>query len=101
MSPNSLRTLRKDLSVIASVLLLGLVALCALTGIGMDDLDEGIFLDDDVHSAIGWAMTAVAAFHALLNLGSMRKYAAKRLRAVTQAAPPAGAQTRRAADPSD
>jgi hypothetical protein len=80
---NTARTLRKDLSILSSVALLGLVGACALTGLGMDEAPEIMPLDD-VHPLIGFAMAAVAALHALLNLGPMLRYTAKRLRGIAQ-----------------
>ena len=77
------RTFRKDLSILSSLVLLGLVGACALTGLGMDEAPE-IFPVDDLHPLIGFAMAAVAALHALLNLGPMLRYAGKRLRGIAQ-----------------
>jgi len=80
MSTNTRRTLRKDLSMLASLVLLGLVALSALTGAGMDEPAEEILPVDDVHPVIGYTMAIVAAAHALLNLGAMRRHLRRRLR---------------------
>jgi hypothetical protein len=78
-------TLRKDLSIISSLLLLGLVALSALTGLVMDEAPEVIPVDD-AHVLIGVLMAGVAAFHALLNLRPLHKYTLRRLGGVMSAA---------------
>ena len=41
MSNKTLRTVRKDVTILTSLALLGLVALSVLTGMGMDDEVEG------------------------------------------------------------
>ena len=80
MSNKTLRTVRKDLTILTSLALLGLVALSALTGLGMDEEAEAFLPVDDVHPLIGYTMALVAGLHALLQLGAMRAYARKRLR---------------------
>ena len=80
MSTKTLRTVRKDLTILTSLALLGLVALSALTGMGMDDEAEAFLPVDDVHPLIGYTMALVAGLHALLQLGTMRAYVRRRLR---------------------
>jgi hypothetical protein len=80
MSTKTLRTVRKDLTILTSLALLGLVALSALTGMGMDDEVEGFLPVDDIHPLIGYTMALVAGLHALLQLSTMRTYVRKRLR---------------------
>jgi hypothetical protein len=87
MSGKTLRTVRKDLTILTSLALLGLVALSALTGMGMDDEVEGFLPVDDVHPLIGYTMALVAGLHALLQLGAMRTYARKRWRDLAGAPP--------------
>jgi hypothetical protein len=101
MSTKTLRTVRKDLTILTSLALLGLVALSALTGIGMDDEVEGFLPVDDLHPVIGYTMALVAGLHALLQLGAMRSYARKRLRELaafrceTEACPPPNNEVQR------
>jgi hypothetical protein len=83
MDKKTLRTLRKDASILTSVVLLGLVGLAALTGMGMDDVAEGLLPLDDLHALVGYSLAAVAGLHALLNLGAMRSYARRRLEQLT------------------
>ena len=83
MSNRTLRTVRKDATILTSIALLGLVALAALTGMGMDDQVEGILPIDDIHPAIGYTMALVAGLHTLLQLGAMRTHVRKRLRDLT------------------
>ena len=87
MDRKTLRTLRKDLSILTSLVLLGLVGLAALTGMGMDDVAEEILPLDDLHAIVGYAMAAVAGLHALLHLGVMRNYARRRLEQLAGEAP--------------
>jgi hypothetical protein len=87
MDKKTLRTLRKDLSILTSFVLLGLVGLAALTGVGMDDVAEEILPLDDLHAIVGYTMAAVAGLHALLHLGVMRSYARRRLEQLAGEAP--------------
>jgi len=80
VSNKTLRTLRKDMTILTSLALLGLVALSALTGLGMDDEVEGFLPVDDIHPLPGYTMALVAGLHALLQLGAMRIYMRKRYR---------------------
>ena len=86
MDGKTWRTIRKDLTVLTSVALLGLVALSALTGMGMDEA-EAILPLDDAHEMTGYLMAMVAGLHALLHLGVMRAYVAKRVRELGREAP--------------
>jgi hypothetical protein len=87
MDKKSLRTLRKDVSILTSFLLLGLVGLAALTAVGMDDLAGDFLPLDDLHALVGYTMAAVAGLHALLHLGAMRNYARRRIEQLTGDAP--------------
>ena len=89
MDKKTLRTLRKDLSILTSLVLLGLVGIAALTGMGMDDVAEDLLPLDDLHALVGYTMAAVAGLHALLHLGAMRSYARRRLEQLTGDAPQA------------
>ena len=80
MSGKTWRTVRKDLTILTSLALLGLVGLSALTGLGMDDEVEGFLPVDDVHPLIGYTMALVAGLHAMLQFGAMRTYIRKRWR---------------------
>ena len=80
------RTIRRDLTILTSILLLGLVGLSALTGMGMDEA-EGVLAVDDAHALVGYAMALVAGLHALLHLGVMRTYVTKRVRGLSGRAP--------------
>ena len=86
MDKKTRRTIRKDLTVLTSVMLLGLVGLSALTGMGMDEA-EAILPLDDAHEMAGYLMAMVAGLHALLHLGVMRSYVAKRVRELSREAP--------------
>jgi hypothetical protein len=86
MDGKTWRTIRKDLTVLTSVVLLGLVGLSALTSLGMDEA-EGILPVDDVHAMTGYLMAMVAGLHALLHLGVMRTYATRRVRELAGQAP--------------
>ena len=90
MSTKTLRTVRKDLTILTSLALLGLVALSALTGMGMDEEVEGFLPVDDIHPLIGYTMALVAGLHALLQLGAMRTYVRKRLRDLAGKSPQRG-----------
>jgi hypothetical protein len=79
MSGKMLRTLRKDMTIITSLALLGLVGLSVLSGMGMDDV-EGLLPVDDIHALLGYTMAIVAGAHAILHLGTMRTYAVTRLK---------------------
>jgi hypothetical protein len=83
MDKKTLRTIRKDLSILTSLALLGLVGIAALTGVGMDDVAEGLLPLDDLHALVGYTMAAVAGLHALLHLGVMKSYARRRLGQLT------------------
>ncbi len=85
MQRRTWRRLRKDLSILTSLMLLGLVAVAALTGTGMDDYAEAALPVGDIHAATGYAMALVAGAHALLNLGALRTYFTRRARGVTGA----------------
>jgi hypothetical protein len=101
MSKKTLRTVRKDLTIFTSIVLLGLVALSALSGMGMDDEVEGFLPVDDIHPLIGYTMALVAGLHALLQFGNMRAYVRRRLRDFAGESPQRGAgagQTRGAID---
>jgi hypothetical protein len=87
MSTNTFRTVRKDLTILTSLALLGLVDLSVLTGMGMDDEVEGFLPVDDIHPLIGYTMALFAGLHALLQFGTMRTYVRKRLRDLTGASP--------------
>ena len=87
MRTNTFRTIRRDLTILTSLALLGLVALSALTGIGMDDEVEGLLHVDDIHPLIGYTMAVFAGLHALLQFGTMRTYVRKRLRDLTGVSP--------------
>ena len=87
MDKKALRTLRKDLSILTSFVLLGMVGLAALTGMGMDDVAEDRLPLDDLHALVGYTMAAVAGLHALLHLGAMRNYARRRLGQLAGEAP--------------
>jgi hypothetical protein len=78
MSRNTLGTVRRDLTMITSLCLLGLVVLAVLTGLGMDDEVEGLLPLDDIHPLMSYVMAVVAGLHAVLQLGSMRRYIRKR-----------------------
>jgi hypothetical protein len=79
MDKKTWRTIRRDLTMLTSVMLLGLVGLSALTGMGMDEA-EGVLPVDDAHALVGYAMGLVAGLHALLHLGVMRTYVTRRVR---------------------
>ena len=96
MSHKTLRTLRKDVTILTSLALLGLVALSALTGMGMDDEVEGFLPVDDIHPLIGYTMALVAGVHALLQLGAMRIYMRKRFRDLAGESPQRGSGANRA-----
>jgi hypothetical protein len=83
MERKTLRTVRKDLSILTSIALLGLVGLAALTGMGMDEVAEEIVPLDDLHALVGYSMAALAGLHALLHLGVMSAYARRRLAQLT------------------
>jgi hypothetical protein len=87
MAKKTLRTLRKDLSILTSLALLGLVGLAALTGAGMDDVAGDLLPLDDLHALVGYSMAAVTGLHALLHLGAMRTYARRRIGQLTGDAP--------------
>ena len=87
MSTSIFRTVRKDLAIITSLALLGLVALSALTGMGMDDEVEGFLPVDDIHPLIGYTMALFAGLHALLQFGTMRTYFRRRLRDLSGESP--------------
>ncbi|HEY5168736.1 MAG TPA: hypothetical protein VIK03_05000 [Thermoleophilia bacterium] len=87
MDKKTLRTLRKDVSIFTSFLLLGLVGLAALTAVGMDDVAGDLLPLDDLHALVGYTMAAVAGLHALLHLGAMRSYARRRIGQLTGEAP--------------
>jgi hypothetical protein len=76
------RTIRRDLTILTSILLLGLVGVSALTGVGMDEA-EGVLPVDDAHALVGYALALVAGLHALMHLGVMRTYVTKRVRELT------------------
>ena len=95
MNNKTLRTVRKDLTILTSLALLGLVALSALTGLGMDDEVEGFLPVDDIHPLIGYTMALVAGLHALLQLGAMRIYMRKRFRDLAGEQPIHQSATRR------
>jgi len=95
LSNKTLRTVRKDLTILTSLALLGLVALSALTGLGMDDEVEGFLPVDDIHPLIGYTMALVAGLHALLQLGAMRIYMRKRFRDLAGEQPIHQSATRR------
>ena len=82
MSRKTLRTLRKDMTIVSSLALLGLVGFSVLSGMGMDDV-EGLLPVDDIHALLGYTMAIVAGAHALLHLGTMRTYAVRRLKELT------------------
>jgi len=96
MSNRTLRTLRKDMTILTSLALLGLVALSALTGMGMDDEVEGFLPVDDIHPLIGYTMAMVAGLHALLQLSTMRIYMRKRFRDLAGESPERGSGANRA-----
>jgi hypothetical protein len=87
MDRKTWRTIRRDLTILTSVLLLGLVGLSALTGMGMDEA-EGILPVDDVHALSGYLMAVVAGLHVLLHLGAMRTYVVNRIRTLAGQTPP-------------
>jgi hypothetical protein len=87
MDKKTLRTLRKDLSILSSFVLLGLVGLAALTAVGMDDLAGDLLPLDDLHALVGYSLAAVAGLHALLHLGAMRSYTRRRIGQLTGEAP--------------
>jgi len=87
MRTNTFRTIRRDLTILTSLALLGLVALSALTGMGMDDEVEGFLPVDDIHPLIGYTMALFAGLHALLQSGTLRTYVRKRLRDLTGVPP--------------
>jgi hypothetical protein len=87
MSSKTLRTVRKDLTILTSLALLGLVALSALSGMGMDDEAERFLPVDDIHPMIGYTMALVAGLHALLQLGAMRTYVSRRLKTLAGQSP--------------
>jgi hypothetical protein len=80
MCSKTLRTVRKDVTILTSLALLGLVGLSLLTGVGMDDEVEGFLPVGDIHATIGFTMALVAGLHALLQLGTMRTYVRRRFR---------------------
>jgi len=101
MSKKTLRTVREDVTILTSLALLGLVALSALTGMGMDDEVEGFLPVDDIHPLIGYTMALVAGLHALLQLGTMRIEITRRLKALAGGSPQCGSgadQTRGSVD---
>ena len=82
LNKKTLRTVRKDMTILTSIALLGLVGLSVLSGMGMDDEVEGLFLmDDDIHAMLGYTMALVAGLHPLLHLGDMWTYMRRRVRA--------------------
>ena len=91
MNKKTLRTVRKDMTILTSIALLGLVGLSVLSGMGMDEEVEGFFLmDDDIHAMLGYTMALVASLHSLLHLGDMRAHMRRRLRAVAGESAPQG-----------
>lgn len=80
MDRKTWRTIRKDLTVLTSICLLGLVGLAALTGMGMDEEAEGLLPVDDIHALVGYSLALLAGAHVLLQAGVLTKYAKKRLR---------------------
>jgi hypothetical protein len=79
-----MQSLRNDFSFLTSLCLLGLVALAALTGMGMDEYVGGLVpLEelDDLHPLAGYGLALIAGLHVLLQLGKMRAYVSRRLRA--------------------
>jgi len=90
MSKKTLRTVRKDVTILTSLALLGLVGLSVLTGAGMDDEVAGFFSVEDIHPLMGYTMALVASLHALLQIGSMRTYARQRLKALAGESPRRG-----------
>ena len=86
----TLRTIRRDLTVLTSLCLLGLVALSVLTGLGMDDEAEGLLSLDDIHPLIGFAMALVTGVHVMLQLGALRTYVKRRLTDIVSEPPRRG-----------
>ena len=82
MDKRTLRTVRKDVTILTSLALLCLVGLSLLSGVGMDDEVEGFLPVDDIHSLVGYTMALVAGLHALLQLGTMRTSMRSRLKAL-------------------
>jgi len=82
MDKKTLRTVRKDVTILTSLALLCLVGLSLLSGVGMDDEVEGFLPVDDIHALIGYTMALVAGLHALLQLGTMGTYMRRRLKAL-------------------
>ena len=78
MGKKILRTVRRDLTMLTSLALVGLVGLALLTGLGMDDAAEEILPLDDVHEAVGYLMALVAGLHVLLRVSSLWTWAKKR-----------------------
>jgi hypothetical protein len=87
MNGRALRSIRRDVSFLTSITLLALVGLSVLTGMGMDEGEGLLLMDDDVHAAVGFAMAIVAGVHTLLYLGTMRTYLRQRLRAMAGVGP--------------
>jgi hypothetical protein len=87
MDKKTLRTVRKDLTMLTSLALVGLVGLALLTGLGMDDAAEEILPLDDVHELVGYLMAFVAGLHVLLRVSSLWTWAKKRARDLGGAAP--------------
>lgn len=96
MSSRTSRTVRKDLTILTSLALLGLVTLAALTGFVMDDAAEGLLPVDEIHPLIGLAMTFIAGVHVLLQLGALSRYARKRLDDLTRGSRPRSSDGARA-----
>lgn len=87
MRTNTFRTARRDLTILTGLALLGLVALSALTGMGMDDEVAGFLPVDDIHPPIGYTMALFAGLHALLQFGTMRTHIRRRFRDPSGAPP--------------
>lgn len=82
MDGKAIRRIRKDLTILTSLVLLALVATAALTGAGMDDAEGHLAPVDDLHAAAGWALALVAGVHSLLHLGALWKYGRNRARSL-------------------
>lgn len=96
MSRKTLRTVRKDVTILTSLALLGLVGLSLLTGVGMDDEVEGLLPVDDIHPLMGYTMALAAGLHAMLQFGTMRTYMGRRLKALAGEPPQRGSRVNQA-----
>lgn len=86
MDKKTRRTIRKDLTVLTSVALLRLAGLSALTGMGMDEA-EAVLPLDDAHEMAGYLMAMSLAFTRSCTSASCAPTWRKRVRELSREAP--------------